>query len=274
MNSTNLLNESSESIENHNAIAIIFLQTFLIEKSALNYYRGLLEVSLDFTLNSVLRNIINTRIAHLQELQAKMNLKEFNADSLDGLPLNDLLEFVSIPSNLPESEKIELILQNSISLEQNILAFYNILEQECDTLSNEARIDEVKEILYRFQSVSFDDFLQTLFMLKKSLLSVEAVNSFAGGNLQNDIEKWVEILLQTQKNPEILKDILTQLEAAKAHFDTLKSMLSDLSSGEVSEEAIKKFLEKIDFSMMDGFIIGGICAMLSNNFTNNFTKKE
>ncbi len=123
------------------------------------------------------------------------------------------------------------VLETVLIQENNKIQFYNQL------LSTETDV-EVQDVFYRFQAISYNNHLP---IVRKELAKI-----YQGENTatQSDIEKSKQLIAEAQ------------------------TLMNDFKQGTVDEKKIQNFLGNLNYSLVGGVILGGISAMILNEFLN------
>ncbi|MDE6958004.1 hypothetical protein LS72_005850 [Helicobacter apodemus] len=156
-------------------------------------------------------------------------LQDINALNLHLTSLN-----IPIPTNpyintiLPNT--LEETLQNAISNENTGITLYNtLITQETDM--------RALDTFYLLQAASFNHHIPTL-------------QNFLYGLRQNN------------KNP------LEQIHQGKALLDETGTIITQLQNGNLSQGELEGFLNKLNYSLIGGIILGAFGAIILNEFLN------
>ena len=125
-------------------------------------------------------------------------------------------------------ESLVEVLQMAIANERASVALYNML------IEGEQN-PLVLDTFYRLQAASFNDHIPTL--LKS---------------------------LEQGTNP----NFLTQLNQGKALLEETGEMVAKLQNGELTQGQLESFLNKLNYSLMGGMILGAFGAIILNEFLN------
>ena len=156
-------------------------------------------------------------------------LQDINALKLHLTNLN-----IPIPTNpyidtiLPNT--LEETLQNAINNENTSVTLYNtLITQETNT--------NILDTFYRIQATSFNHNIPTL---------------------QN-------ALYTPQQNN---KGTLEQIQQGKVLLDETGAIITKLQNGDLTQGELEKFLNKLNYSLIGGVILGAFGAIIFNEFLN------
>jgi rubrerythrin len=147
------------------------------------------------------------------------------------IPINNWYSKIEIPNTLIECCEL------GVAAEINNIAMYN-------NLLTHVVQDDIKDVLYRLQAVSFNNHLPAF---RNCILMHYNNNSAENINQENIMEKISEYQV----------------------------LLDDIMSGNIDESSISKIFSKLNLSMTGGAVFGGaIIALLNSNLSKNQTHKE
>lgn len=200
-----------------------------------------------------LKEIISKENALLEEIEAKM--KDFYAFEKSFNYTNLTLE-----NPLPD-ELLKLATQfkntNSAAIKELYFLLFGIESthiQTCDFLLKLQCAPLVEDSLFRLQALSY---AHHLVILKKSL-----TNSFEEKKQQNT-QNFSNNFLNMQNYSELLEQ---NLQGFMDFGARTREIVTKLQNKELQQQELVEFLEKCNFSLISGGILGSFCAMIANNF--------
>lgn len=200
-----------------------------------------------------LKEIISKENALLEEIEVKM--KDFYAFEKSFNYAN-----LTIENPLPD-ELLKLATQfkntNSTAIKELYFLLFGIESthiQTCDFLLKLQCAPLVEDSLFRLQALSYT---HHLVILKKSL-----TNSFEEKKQQNT-QNFSNDFLNIQNYSELLKQ---NLQGFMEFGARTREIVTKLQNKELQQQELVEFLEKCNFSLISGGILGSFCAMIANNF--------
>ncbi|RDU54596.1 hypothetical protein CQA49_04640 [Helicobacter sp. MIT 00-7814] len=203
-----------------------------------------------------LKEIISKENALLEEIEEKLKdfcvfEKSFNYTNLElENPLPDeLLKLATQFENI-DSKAIKELYFLLFGIESTQI-------QTCDFLLKLQCAPFVKDSLFRLQALSYTHHLP---LLKNAL-----TNSFEEKKPQNNAQNnlFSNDFLNAQNYSEFLEQNLQGL----MEFGTrAREIVTKLQNKELQQKELVEFLEKCNFSLISGGILGSFCAMIASNF--------
>ncbi|TLD87845.1 hypothetical protein [Helicobacter sp. MIT 05-5294] len=149
------------------------------------------------------------------------------------IPENPYLEQTRLPTNLQE------ILTTALANENANVELYNRL------IANESD-ENVLDTFYRLQAASFNHHIPAL----QYALNQANTNQTSGDSMQN------------------LQNAIKALNDGKELLNETGEMIAKMQNGSLSQMELEGFLNKLNYSLIGGLIVGALGANLLNEFLN------
>lgn len=138
----------------------------------------------------------------------------------------------------------------ALGMETNHIHICDILLQSQELAQDSPR-DSYLDMLYRLEALSYNHHIPLL----RSLLSEDSHSPLSS--------------LQALLGQQNLTEILTPLQAS---IKEAKNIVQKLQNEQISHQELTQFLEKINFSLIGGGILGSFCAIIAGKILH--TNKE